>query len=272
MLFDGPQRKLGLIDLPREERAPIVDTEHLTLTDRARAEKVRFTARLIARLRPKLESVMYYPHPFTRGGFVIVFKNEIKGLIDSIAEVYRCIPPPDLSIHCLRRSELFELALPGLPLLPHYVSENLHLGLALRHKGTVLYGLDLRAEIPVRKDFGVLLANHLEGCMMQQRAHCLLTWLQQRQYLLLIDQVDRQFRYLMGTALLAHDVWDIQMETLPEQFAQYFCDQPVMKTWGLFDHLRSTLYSDNQPDHHAAAFEAVWLLERFLGELKEYTQ
>jgi len=250
----------------------MVDAENLTFTDRTRAEKVRFTARVIARLRPKLESVMHYPHPFTRGGFVIVFKNEVEELIDSIAEVYQCVPPPDLSIHCLRRSELFELALPGLLLIPHYVSENLHLGLQLRHKGTVLYGLDLRAEIPIRKDFGVLLANHIEDCMMQQRAHCLLTWLQQRQYLLLIDQVDRQFRYLMGTALLAHDVWDVQMETLPKQFAQYFCNQPVMKTWELFDRLRSTLDSDNQPDHRAAAFEAVWLFENFLRELKEYTR
>jgi len=249
----------------------MVDAEKLTLADRARAEKVRFTARVIARLREKLESVMYYPHPFTGGGFVIVFKNEVKELINSISEVYQCVPPPDLSIHCVRRSELFELALPGLPLIPHWVSENLHLGLALRHKGTVLYGLDLRAEIPVRQDFGVLLANHIEGCMMQLRAHCLLTWLQERQYLVLIDQVDRQFRYFMATALLAHDVWDIQLETLPKQFAQYFCNQPVMKTWELFDRLRSTVNSDNQPDHRTVAFETVWLFERFLGELKEYT-
>ena len=108
--------------------------------------------------------------------------------------------------------------------------------------------------------------------MLQLRAHGLLRWLASKEYLLLIDEVDRQFRYLMGAALLAHGLWDIQMERLPEQFGHYFANQPVIKTWELFQARRNQLDSKDEENCRAAAFETVWLFECFLKELKEYTR
>jgi len=215
---------------------------------------------------------MYYPHPFTKGGLVIVFKDDVEKLLDRISVVYQNLPPAGLAVHCVRRSELFELSLPSLYLPPYMVLEHTHLAYFLKHKGAVLFGLDLRAEVPLPSDHRVLLDNHLEACMGHLRPHGLLTRLANKDYLVLIDELDKQFRYLMSTALLAHGVWDIQIESLPDQFTHYFANEPATKTWRSFHALRSNLAAKDAEACRAAAFEAVWLFECFLRELKEYTR
>ncbi len=248
----------------------MVNADTLKQTDRARAEKLRFVARIIAGLRDHLASLMYYPHPFTKGGLVIVFKDDVEKFLERISVVYQNLPPAGLAVHCVRRSELFELSLPSL-YLPNMVLEHTHLAYFLKHKGAVLFGLDLRAEVPLPHDPRVLLDNHLEACMRHLRPHGLLTWLTNKDYLVLIDELDKQFRYLMSTALLAHGVWDVQIESLPDQFTHYFANEPATKTWRSFHALLSNLAANDEEACRAGAFEAVWLFECFLRELKEYT-
>jgi len=250
----------------------MVNEEKLNLTNRATTEKIRFTAKVIARFRNELESLMYYPHPFTTGGFVIVFKDEVEKFLDCVTGIFECAPPQGLSIHCVRRSELFELALPGKYIMPGIVDEQKHLALYLKHKGSLLYGLDLREEIPVPNNYGVMLDNHLDAMTSQVRPHVLLKWLARKEYLLLIDEIDNQFRYLMGTALLAHGVWDITMQSLPHLFAQYFENQPVTEIWSSFNSIRKELDNKDDAVCRAAAFETAWLFESFLRELREYTR
>ena len=259
---------------PPEETSEetMVNEEKLRTPNRATTEKLRFTAKVIARFRNELESLMYYPHPFTTGGFVIVFKDEIKEFLDCVTGVFQCAPPRGLSIHCMRRSELFELALPGVYLMPSRVNEQEYLALYLKHKGSVLYGLDLREEIPTPNNYGLMLDNHLEAMTTQVRGHILLKWLASKEYLLLIDEIDNQFRYLMGTALLAHGVWDVNLEGLPDLFAQYFKNQPVTEIWQSFNSIRKELDTKDDVGCRAAAFETAWLFESFLRELREYTR
>ena len=250
----------------------MVNAEKLRIPNRATFEKIRFISKVIARFRNELESLMYYPHPFSTGGFVIVFRDDVNALLDCISGVYQSAPPRGLSIHCLRKSELFELALPGVYLLPSRVDEHEHLALYLMNKGQVLFGLDLREQIPVPNNYGVMLENHLEACKLHLRPHVLLRWLASKKYLLLIDEIDNQFRYLMGTALLAHGVWDVTMEHLPDLFTPYFENQPVMAIWKSFDTARKELDTKNVAACRAVAFEVAWLFESFLRELKEYTR
>jgi hypothetical protein len=249
----------------------MVNQEKLRTPKRPTLEKVRFTAKVIARFRDELESLMYYPHPFTNGGFVIIIKDEVEEFLDCVTGIFQCAPPRGLSIHCLRRSELFELALPGVYLLPSRVNEQEHLALYLKNKGSVLFGVDLREQISVPNNYEVMLDNHLEACASQLRPHVLLKWLASKEYLLLIDEIDNQFRYLMGTALLVHGVWDITMEGLPDLFAQYFANQPVIEIWKSFDTARNKLDPKDEIACRELAFETAWLFESFLRELREHT-
>ena len=81
---------------------------------------------LAQQLRDEIESILYYPHPFCNGGIVVLFRNEVRdpeSVVDAITKAFRFIPP-DLSLHCLRAGELFELALPAFTWL-HVVNRRL---------------------------------------------------------------------------------------------------------------------------------------------------
>jgi hypothetical protein len=231
-----------------------------------------FAKRVAARLPEQVESIIYYPHPFTHGGIVIVFNDSIGFLPDYVSEIYRCLPLPHLSIHYLRSSELFQLALPGLFTMPAAINEQPHLALSLKHKGTVLYGRDLREEVPVPTNPAAVLNNHIEGCRVHLPLHGWLRWLGNREYLALLEELDRQVRYLLATALLLHNQWDVEMENLPEQFGHYFADHPARQVCDQFFALRERVEAADEDSLRARAFEAVWLFESLLRELEAHAR
>jgi hypothetical protein len=88
----------------------------------------------------------------------------------------------------------------------------------------------------------------------------------------LIKDLDRHLRYLMSTALLVHNEWDVDMETLPRQFEQSFHDEPMNRAsrefWGLLQQAEGL----NGNEGRELALEAVWQFECFLRHLRRYTR
>jgi hypothetical protein len=226
-----------------------------------------FARCVVVNLRDRVECIIYYPHPFSLGGVVIVLKDDAQPFIELISQVYSCARL-NLSIHCLRRSELFKLSLPGIFSLPRVVSEHLHLPFWLKHRGAALYGCDLRDEIGLAVNPRHVLELHIEACQHAVRSYYIIQYLVGRQYSMLIEQLDRQIRYLMASALLMRDVWDVSMETIPQTFILSYDDQELKRIWEQF-----ALLGQNGQSVEASretAFEAAWLFESFLRRLRTY--
>ncbi|HYG10384.1 MAG TPA: hypothetical protein VD835_10575 [Pyrinomonadaceae bacterium] len=229
-----------------------------------------FAERVVAKVGAKVESIIYYPHPFTQGGLVIVCKDEAGDLLSVVKSIYAC-DAPDIPVHCLRRRELFKLSLPGLSLtlLPALIDERPHLTFWLRHKGVVLHGRDVRDAVEHPRHARVFLENHIEACMVYMRRHKILGSLMLGNYSLVISEIDKQMRFLMALALLTCGHWDVTPQTTPDLFIQYYADARPKQLWSDFDALRQL---DGAPDESASrrvAFKAVRLFENFLWRLRE---
>jgi hypothetical protein len=242
------------------------------MTDQAlsdfKASITEFAEAVVGRLGEQVESVLYYPHPFHVGGVVVVLRDDCESLLDSVSEVYSCAQLR-ISLHCLRRAELFKLSLPGMFVLPNPVSEHLHLAMWLKHRGVVLYGRDLRDEIPPPINQHLLLNIHIEACQHSVRPGIILTSLMTKTYPQLIDWMNMQARYLMATALLVRGVWDVSMETIPAQFESLYRDDQMREV----SQKLASLYQVDPANEHAcrrAAYESVWLFESFLRQLRKH--
>lgn len=230
-----------------------------------------FAERVASSLSQELESIIFYPHPFHQGGLVIVLKDEVRSVIDFVSKVYQC-DPPAIPLHCLRRSELFELSLPGQFLMPHLFNEQLHLPYWLKHKSTVLYGCDPRGEINPPTSLTLLLDNHLEACMQYLRTHHVISKLITKDHLKLLEELDRQFRALMATALLLCGVWEVSPATLPERFKESYGDTRMLSLWEQFGALKQQSNDSDEAGCRQAALESVWLFECFLRLLRKTTR
>jgi acyl transferase domain-containing protein/acyl carrier protein len=230
-----------------------------------------FGNQLVNRLRGKVDSIMYSPHPFTRGGFVVVVGDAEASLLSFLADAY-VDAPPDVVVYCLRHSELVELTLAGL-FVPPSINQKPHLVHWLKHKGTVLYGQDVRDQIgDPTIDPQTLLESHIAGSVLYVRDLIIVPSLWKGRYLILIKELDRHLRYLMSTALLVHNEWDVEMETLPSRFAQFYHDEPMNRVSREFTDLVEQAEGMNGSDCRQLALEAVWLFECFLRHLRRYTR
>jgi hypothetical protein len=100
------------------------------------AERV---ASLAAELGNDLESAVYFEHPFAPPGLMLLIREGVESLPDLLARVYRALPP-GLKIACLRRRELFELALPGFAAPPLALDEQPHLAYCVKFRSALLHG------------------------------------------------------------------------------------------------------------------------------------
>ena len=224
---------------------------------------------LAQHLRDEIESILYYPHPLCNGGIVIVLKKEVRNtesVVDAITKAFRFIPP-DLSLHCLREDELFELALPAFTWL-HVVNRRLLLPFWLKYRGVLLYGKDVRAQLPEPPDPHVLLALHIEACVHFLRNHAILGLLMRNEYLQLIRRLNWQMRCLMSTALLVYSEWDVTIEDVPRRFAWRYQNQELLSTAVELNGLMVDTDSSDEEKCRDAAYEAVWFFERFIRELR----
>lgn len=220
----------------------------------------RFVAQYCAH-RP-VESVLTYPHPFTKGGMIIVFADDSSAWLEYLTAAYQLGPP--LPLRCLRRRELPQLSLPGMFAPPLQVNERPHLPYWLQHRGQIWFGEDLRPDIRPFSPPHLLLAGHIEGCMDYLRRYGILTAMIHQQYAQLVGMLTREMCYLMATALLIHQVWDVSLATIPDLFAHYFADDALMDIW---------LELDAQPVETAVydnAVHAAWLFEKSLQKLRRY--
>jgi hypothetical protein len=239
---------------------------HLKVNHKARHS----TARLNERLPGQILSTLYYPHPLSNGGLVVVFHNQVESMLDLVAEAFACVPL-DLSLHCLRRAELFELSLPTFTWL-HVLNRRIHLAHCLKQRGTVLYGPDLRDEIPPPPDPRLLLTLHLESCMHFMRNHAILGLLASDDYLELLKRTDWQMKCLMLTALLLRGEWASTFDAILPRFQRAYQDEEINDLWKEFGALRSSLNWMDKTACRRAAYEAVWIFECFLRRLREYTE
>ena len=203
-----------------------------------------------------------YPHPFTKGGVIFVFPDDVDAWLQHVGAAYALALPGTL--HCLRRRELFQLSLPGMFVPPLQVNERPLLPYWLQHRGEVLVGDDIRGEIRPFSPPHLLLAGHVEGCMDYMRRYGIMTAMIHKQHGPLIGMLEREMRYLMSTALLMHQVWDVSLLTLPALFASYCTQDAAMSLWSEIQMLpqETAVYDD--------AIQAAWLFEQFLQQLRRY--
>lgn len=232
-------------------------------------ELTSFSDRVGSRVGATLESIAYYPHPFTNGGLILVFRRETRHLTHIIPDIFRCGPPLGLSLHFLRRNELFQLSLPGTFRLPRAINEQPHLVFWLKHKGIVLYGCDIREEVCVNADLPGLLVNHIEACLLHLRPRILLYHLSRGDYASMLKGFDTQLRHLMATALLVHHRWDVTMETIPNLFVEYYTDEPLRRAWEELTEIIEGIGEVSDDDRRRQqALEAAWLCESFMLRLR----
>ena len=229
-----------------------------------------FTTRLIARVGGQLESITFYPHPFTSGGLVIVPGDEVGFIPDLISEIYECNPPP-VMFHCLRRSELFELSLVGVFGWPNPLEEKPHLAYWLKHAGIVLHGRDIRDEIELPADTSGFFENHTQRCKQFVR-NWALDQLRRKNYRGMIKELERQARYLMATALLSKNQWNVSLETIPDRFDSLFKNGQANQAWANMAALARQTEEMDENISRQSAFEALWLFEQFLLKTGEYTR
>lgn len=227
-------------------------------------------ARLTEHLGEHLVSVIYYPEPFYRGGIVAVFADDTNSLVDLISKAFECVPL-DLFLHCLRRAELFELCLPAFTWL-HVLNRHIQLAHNVKHKGVVLYGEDVRTELPSLPEPRVLLDLHLESGAHFMRNHGVLRLLAAGEYLELIKRIDWQIKSFISSALLVRGEWDGAFDSIRMRFETAFNDPQLGDLMAELDTLKSSIDPTDETSCRRAAFEAVWLFECFQRALRRCTQ
>ena len=231
---------------------------------------IHFTARLIARLSDKLESIVFYPHPFTGGGLVIVPDERVSFIPDLIADIYEC-DPPQIMFYCLRRSELFELSSAGVFGWPNPLEEKPHLAFWLKHQGIVLHGRDIRDEIELPADLSGFFETHRQRCKQFIR-NWAIDQLRRKNYRGMIKEMERQVRYLMASALLSKSEWEVSLKSIPEHFNRSFRNEPAHQAWADVAALAGQADEMDESGARQSAFEALWFFEQFLLTTGEYTR
>jgi hypothetical protein len=218
-----------------------------------------FASRVIARLGEQIASITAYSHPFTKGGLVLVFQDNVGFVPDLISVVYGCEPPP-ITLHCLRSAELFQLSFPGVFGWPNPLEEKPLLAYHLKFKGVIIYGRDIRDEVMIPDDPMLLLETHVQRCKQFVR-NWALDQFRRRNYLGIIKEAERQTRYLLATALLTRNEWDVALEEVPERFERLFEDKWAIQTWTEINTLALRQAATKQASRESAK-EALWLFER----------
>jgi hypothetical protein len=220
-----------------------------------------FTSRVVERLGEQIASITAYSHPFTKGGLVLVFQDDVGFVPDLISDVYSCGPPP-ITLHCLRSAELFQLSFPGVFGWPNPLEEKPLLAYHLKFKGATIYGRDIRDEVMLPGDPIVLLETHVQRCKQFVR-NWALDQFRRKNYQGIIKEAERQTRYLMATALLTRNEWDVALEEIPERFERLFEDKLTIQTWTEIDTLARREATTNQSSRESAK-EALWLFEKVI--------
>lgn len=177
------------------------------------AESARHLAEVVGE---ELESLLYYEHPFTSCGVLAVASDRLESYPDLLARIYRILREVP-KIHCLRRRELFWLALPGYT-TPPSVDDQPHLAHCVKYRSQLLHGRDYRPEIPLPAQPQIFLSGHVRSCRHYFRIHCLKRLLA-GEHGELLTEIVAEMRRLISTALMADEGWRVDLAEVAERFA-----------------------------------------------------
>jgi hypothetical protein len=233
------------------------------------APVARGVADLVREAGTELESVLYYLHPFSVCGLVVVMSDQVSDLPALLARIHRVLPPR-LSLHCLRRRELFHLALPGVSHQP-LLDEQPHLAWCAKWRSALLHcrdGRDCRPEIPLPADPGLFLRARLRGCRNHFRIHVVLGLLWKRDprdYRRLVQALADEGRNLLSIALVGAGGWRLDLSEVPARFAEIHGDD---EAWRRLEELAARTRSASA-DLREDALDACWHFEQLLRRLEE---
>lgn len=220
-------------------------------------------AKLFARKRgDDIECILFSPQPFTPGEVFIISKNNINSTVELLSYA-NTLYQLKYRLYCLRKEELWELGAAHwfIPSGGTYFPSPAY---TLRSLGVILYGVDLRDQIPLPERPEHFLLAHIEGCRFYVRNHQILKRLTTRDYAGLIDRMIEQFHYLMASAVVIKTTEGFLEQELEKIFARVFAGTRALHVWVEF---RDSVIGA-KPDREAA-FETVWLFECFMRALQE---
>jgi len=203
----------------------------------------------------ELESILYYEHPFTACGLLVVVSDRAQSYVDVLATIYQALQGVVPKVHCLRRRELFQLALPGCG--PALLDDQPHLAHCVKYRSALLYGKDYRAEIPLPADPGLFLRAHVRDYRHHLRVH-FLKLLAGGEYRKLAAEAVVEARRLLSTAAMGKGGLAERRSGAGEVAAQ-------------LEALAAPPATGPDGGSAASAIEAFWLLERLVRQLAEGT-
>jgi hypothetical protein len=224
------------------------DSTHLLMT---------FVDRLHKRYASDLDSVVHFSLPF--GQFqqatLAVLANSASDLFPAYIDAgLDLLNATDLV--CLRYNELHQLRLPSpdLPMVtaPYWI----------RATGRVLWGRDVRHEIPCDYSQSRLLACQLD--QVQSSRHRIINLLLNDSYVRLQQYLTRQRSILMVSALLERGIWQVYPITVQRRFTETFPDVEFQGNILEFNALRAGMRNATQERQKTLAYRGAWLFEVFL--------
>jgi HEPN domain-containing protein len=218
--------------------------------------------RLVDSAREDLESLVYYEHPLTIRGVVVVARDRVESYPDLLARIYRTLAVVP-AIHCLRWRELFFLALPGSS-APPYLDEQPHLAYCVKYRSALLHGRDFRPEVPLPAQPRLFLQEHLRGCRHYFRGHYLQRLLE-KAHRELVGEILAEARRLMSTALMGErGGWQIDLADVPQRFSIWRGTAEAAEVVEGLETFAQRLSDPTAALEEADAYEVVRLFERLL--------
>jgi len=216
-----------------------------------------FVDRLHKRYASDLDSVVHFSLPFSqlRQATLAVMGKSTADLLPVYLDAGLDLLS-ETELVCLRSNELYQLGLPSPDLsmvtAPYWI----------RATGKVLWGRDVRSEIPCDYSRSRLLACQLDRA--QSSRHRIISLLLNRSYLKLQRHLARQRAILMVSALIERGIWQVYPITVQRRFVETFPDIEFQSNISEFNAMSAGMQDAGPDRQKTLAYRAAWLFEVFL--------
>lgn len=221
-----------------------------------------FAGSISGRRGNDIVAILYSPQPFTQGEVFIICDDEVESAAELLTWANAFYNKP-YRLYCLREKELWELA-EAHWFIPSGNTYFPNPAYTLRTLGVVLYGTDVRDQIPLPKKPEHFLQAQIEGSRFYVRNHQILSRLTKRDYIGLLEHLTKQFHFLMASAIVTKVPDGFMEKDIEDKFVGLYSGTNALSVWKEFTELLSS-----SPPNRESAFEAVWFFERFMAELSE---